>query len=240
MPESRVLVIRWNDDESAGYDDLIPGEWFSKEGRTSSLFHDLKGPRGDVCPAKCDLMVEGRFAELRYGGRNASFNQKQDVDTGALRIKFKDDDRLNVRHILWKDEDDGTDGGFVRTDADAEWIERDPLDAAEGGLRLAAHLHRERNRALVKRKIADVRAKSGRLACEACGFDFEEFYGSVGEGYCEVHHRAPLSEGGVRRTSLTDLAILCANCHRMIHRIDPLLDVQAFAGEHVRSSTRGR
>ena len=56
------------------------------------------------------------------------------------------------------------------------------------------------------------------LKCEVCGFDFEKVYGKLGAGYIEVHHKKPVSEGE-RITDLNnDLVMLCANCHRMIHR----------------------
>jgi len=51
-----------------------------------------------------------------------------------------------------------------------------------------------------------------------CGFDFGMTYGSVGQGYIEVHHVLPLHASGPVLTRLTDLVLLCSNCHRMIHR----------------------
>lgn len=57
--------------------------------------------------------------------------------------------------------------------------------------------------------------------CMACDFDFEVAYGSWGAGFCEVHHLSPLgqAQSEVRVTNpLYDLAVVCANCHRMIHR----------------------
>ena len=56
--------------------------------------------------------------------------------------------------------------------------------------------------------------------CEVCGFDFEEKYGEIGIDYIEVHHKKPLSEVGeeIEVDPKTDLACLCSNCHRMIHR----------------------
>jgi hypothetical protein len=39
----------------------------------------------------------------------------------------------------------------------------------------------------------------------------------------ECHHVVPLHVSGATTTKLADLAILCANCHRMIHRGDPWL-----------------
>jgi len=64
------------------------------------------------------------------------------------------------------------------------------------------------------------RLKYGSLACEACGFDFgREFTPSV--EYAEVHHVLPLADVvGSRPTRLEDLAVLCANCHRVAH-LDP-------------------
>ena len=59
------------------------------------------------------------------------------------------------------------------------------------------------------------------LECAACGFNFQEFYGDWGKGFIEVHHIQPLSENKGRETETnpeTDLAVLCANCHRMVHR----------------------
>ncbi|MFC5863815.1 HNH endonuclease [Acidicapsa dinghuensis] len=35
----------------------------------------------------------------------------------------------------------------------------------------------------------------------------------------EVHHVIPISEIGMTRTKLKDLALLCANCHRYVHRL---------------------
>jgi predicted HNH restriction endonuclease len=62
---------------------------------------------------------------------------------------------------------------------------------------------------------------TGSLVCEVsgCGFDFFRTYGELGREFAECHHRVPLSLlAGVRETRLEDLAIVCANCHRMLHR----------------------
>ena len=58
--------------------------------------------------------------------------------------------------------------------------------------------------------------------CEACGFDFEQTYGNLGKDFAECHHSKPVSElKPGEKTKLTDLRIVCANCHRMIHRVRP-------------------
>lgn len=97
----------------------------------------------------------------------------------------------------------------------------DDYSAPEGRLLMSRHKRRERNKGLRKKKIAAVLKQGGTLACEACGFDFEEVYGDRGSGYIECHHVVPLHEAGEGRTKLSDLALICANCHRMIHRSAP-------------------
>lgn len=104
-------------------------------------------------------------------------------------------------------------GGVGQAASAAEEIE-----AEEGGLVLKLHKRRERNRKLVKAKL-DAASAAGPLSCEVCSFDFQSAYGDLGEGYIEVHHLNPvhLLKPGMK-TRLDDLALLCANCHRMAHR----------------------
>lgn len=55
-------------------------------------------------------------------------------------------------------------------------------------------------------------------SCQACGFNFAEFYGDLGQDYIEVHHKRQMAEDKVRSTTVDDVDVLCANCHRMVHR----------------------
>ena len=99
------------------------------------------------------------------------------------------------------------------TDADD-----DIAEAPEGRLLTRMHRIRERNRELVKRKRDAVLRETGRLACEVCDFDFNARYGEHGRGFIEVHHLLPLyALAPGSRTRMHDLAVLCANCHRMVH-----------------------
>lgn len=95
--------------------------------------------------------------------------------------------------------------------------------AREGQLLELRHFARERNSGLRRRKIKAVLAKNGCLECEICKFDFERYYGVRGAGFAECHHVVPLHASGETTTSLTDLAVLCSNCHRIIHRRRPWL-----------------
>ncbi len=97
--------------------------------------------------------------------------------------------------------------------------------ASEGNARLVEHLRRERNRTLVLRKKNQTLRKHGRLSCECCGFNFQNFYGEPGRDFCEVHHTKPLADAVERTTPLDDLAVVCSNCHRIIHRKKPMITV---------------
>ncbi len=97
----------------------------------------------------------------------------------------------------------------------------------EGRLLLRLHKYRERDTGQVRKKKQNVLEKKGKLECEVCGFDYSEVYGSIGEGYIECHHKVPLhllQQGS--KTRLKDLALLCANCHRVIHRRKELISVE--------------
>lgn len=112
------------------------------------------------------------------------------------------------------------------------------VEVAEGRAKYVAHLRRERNRAVIEAKKAQALAKYSRLRCEVCGFDFGAFYGELGDGFCEVHHKIPLAAlDGKRVTTLADLAILCSNCHRVLHRHKPMPSVAELRAHIDRAKT---
>jgi len=87
--------------------------------------------------------------------------------------------------------------------------------AEEGAATLRTHLRRERSRSLVDRFKRELTS----FACAVCNFDFAETYGVLGNGFVEAHHKIPVAmlKPGAK-TKLEDLAAVCANCHRMLHR----------------------
>ncbi len=99
-----------------------------------------------------------------------------------------------------------------------------PSDTAafEGGITMRMVRHRRREGLLRAAKIEKFKRGHGnRLFCEVpgCGFDFEAGYGELGRDYAQIHHLLPLSDRSAPSlTRLGDLAIVCANCHAMIHR----------------------
>ncbi|UPK52247.1 HNH endonuclease [Bacillus sp. H8-1] len=96
----------------------------------------------------------------------------------------------------------------------------------EGKLELKQHLVRERNPEVIKLAKERFLKLRDNLFCEVCGFDFKEHYGNLGEGYIEGHHTKPVSEMAENeQTKVEDIALVCANCHRMLHRMRPWLSV---------------
>jgi 5-methylcytosine-specific restriction protein A len=103
------------------------------------------------------------------------------------------------------------------------------LEAPEGRILTRMHRQRERNRALVAAKKERALAGADGLRCEVCGFDFATTYGERGQGFMECHHLKPVETLGEHsRTKVTDLALVCANCHRMIHAKRPWLSLEAL------------
>ena len=95
----------------------------------------------------------------------------------------------------------------------------DKIEVNEGAVIYKLHKFRERDIKIIKKKKERELMRLGKLPCEACTFDFFQKYGELGYKYIECHHRTPLSEISTStKTTLTDLALVCSNCHRMLHR----------------------
>jgi 5-methylcytosine-specific restriction protein A len=83
------------------------------------------------------------------------------------------------------------------------------------------HFVKERNKSIVDKKKRSVLKQFGKLDCECCGFNFTSAYGDLGNDFIECHHIVPLSKLSIESTTeLKDLALVCSNCHRMVHRIE--------------------
>jgi hypothetical protein len=105
----------------------------------------------------------------------------------------------------------------------ADEAQGETLTALEGDPKQRLIWSRSRESSLRKAKLRDAsrRSPDGLLRCEVpgCGFCFEEVYGTVGADFAHVHHLNALAERDqAEETTLADLAVVCANCHAMIHR----------------------
>ncbi|HMG48853.1 MAG TPA: DUF3578 domain-containing protein [Allosphingosinicella sp.] len=73
-----------------------------------------------------------------------------------------------------------------------------------------------------------VKAALGTV-CMGCRADLGDRYGDVAKGLIDAHHLIPLSslgEGEIARFDpRKDFAVLCPNCHRVVHRMDDPSDI---------------
>jgi 5-methylcytosine-specific restriction protein A len=124
-----------------------------------------------------------------FGAGRARVRVAADLIRAALKLDVGAVDELEDRHVFAEDE--------ILT-----WL----------------HSYRERDPALRSRFIG-FRLKKGALQCEMCARKSSEFPDDLWSAAFEVHHVVPLSAGAGRYTSLKDLSLLWAICHRLLHRL---------------------
>ncbi|MDP7034866.1 MAG: HNH endonuclease [Planctomycetota bacterium] len=95
--------------------------------------------------------------------------------------------------------------------------------ANEGAILLRTHRIRDRKPQLREDKKLEVLQAQGVLICEVCHRSSQDLYPLLSDEEStrifEVHHKVPLSElKETVHTTTDDLALLCANCHRIVHR----------------------
>jgi 5-methylcytosine-specific restriction protein A len=114
----------------------------------------------------------------------------------------------------------------------------DDYEGREGKLLTRVHKYRERDSKIVKKKKVQVLKNKGKLECEGCGFNFRVNYGERGEGFIECHHIKPVSKiEKNEKTKLVDLVLLCSNCHRMVHRKKPWLNLEELTELIIKNNT---
>jgi 5-methylcytosine-specific restriction enzyme A len=86
---------------------------------------------------------------------------------------------------------------------------------SEGRLLTILHYRRERDPKL-RAKLLTLAGSA--LACSACGLTRPDLPRSLQEALFEAHHVLPLASGE-RTTKLKDLVLLCACCHRVVHKL---------------------
>jgi hypothetical protein len=96
----------------------------------------------------------------------------------------------------------------------------------EGKIVERRHKSRERNSELIESAKKIFWRTHGKLFCQICNFDFERIYGDLGRNFIEAHHTVPVSEMKEGHlTTIDEIAFVCSNCHRMLHRRRPWLNI---------------
>lgn len=178
-------------------------------------------------------------ADFRQGKPDSLRTSRAKIEFAAVPVSVQHDwsspaARLALRQhtlrMMLGDEDPASQamGEYLRSR-----FETDPLDGLadfsldssadapstlllEDYSRLRAHVRIERSETII-RAVKKLRGST----CEACGFNYEAAYGPLGRGFIEAHHLVSVaSRKGTRQVVdiRSDFIVLCANCHRMIHR----------------------
>lgn len=189
-----------------------------------------------------DAMGDGRTpTQFRNSMKNARDTFDILFDNGRIGWVDRDGQQPSLSrtflrvHEEWKERPDEELEKFVLAlqagmPVAADRITRSPEARTEGGEKVYISVRRERDPRLKE----DALAIHG-LDCMACGFNFERAYGPLGRGFIEVHHVVPLAEAGRSTTDpARDLIVLCANCHRMVHRRQGVCLSLEELREHVR------
>ena len=94
--------------------------------------------------------------------------------------------------------------------------------------KIVKHINKENEIIKTDPKLIKQLKKNSNYTCQACGLKYERIYGdySKKKDFIEAHHIEPKFKvkGAVQTNkkmsrSAKDFAMLCANCHRMIHRM---------------------
>lgn len=107
-----------------------------------------------------------------------------------------------------------------------ESVEEDEIGlGVEDLTKIRTHKSIERSSKIIKK----VKKLLG-YQCQACESDLTKIYGKIAENYIEAHHLKPihLDIGSKQTRDIKDFAVLCPNCHRMIHRSEYISDLAGF------------
>jgi 5-methylcytosine-specific restriction protein A len=116
-------------------------------------------------------------------------------------------------------------------EADDDIIRDAETDGVGGSLEQAKRYRQHR---AIERQQSHSRLVKKNLGtrCMGCSFELSELYGSVASGFIEAHHLIPLSNLHeneiIRFDPKKDFAVLCPNCHRVIHRMNDVSDLNGL------------
>ncbi|RVT86242.1 HNH endonuclease [Inhella crocodyli] len=220
---------------------VTQGHGNPKWGRDEVLLAlDLYLTLGDTIPGPSDNRVVALSEELRKLPIHADA-KKNDRFRNAAGVAFKLqnihqvatgkglDNFSSTDKAVWEDFGHKPDlvrqlatqiraqAGDASVAAEAATAEDDE-EFSEGRVLTAAHKVRERSPAL-RRKVLKARRAIGPLVCECCARPPLTADASIAEAEFECHHKLPLSQTNATKTKASDVALLCASCHRLIHRL---------------------
>jgi 5-methylcytosine-specific restriction enzyme A len=110
-------------------------------------------------------------------------------------------------------------------DAQADGLDENITIEQAKRYRLHKHIERRAGHARIVKQLLGTR-------CMGCNKEMEEVYGSLARGLIHAHHLAPLSSldmnQKIKLNPKKDFAVLCPNCHSVIHRMTDVSDLKGL------------
>lgn len=187
--------------------------------------------KDDVIYAKQGTSIVGKGKVTKKYGYNPGIVKQEEVRwEHFVKVKWDKDFRpfkLDLganQHIvlelseerLVKIQEMELDTNFVHDNID------EVVSVEEGKKYIAETIFRKRNHKLIEQKKVN-----SDYRCEVCGMRYENVYGEIGKDYIIAHHVDPIgSRHDDSKTTLDDIALVCSNCHNMLHRTNPPMRVK--------------
>lgn len=203
----------------------------SQQGSLNALAYNVK--KGDVIYVKDggELVSEGLvLSEYYYDDSRDVIDKYDDIWPHRIKVKWIDSFPilpiklgaeqhtlllLNEERITLIDRALKPFGDYRHINETRETYEEQILLYGEGQLFREEQYLRKRNRELIIKK-----KNTSNYTCEVCGLNFESKYGAIGRNFIEAHHLISIANGA-RVSSLDDIALVCPNCHAMLHKKNP-------------------
>ncbi len=222
-------------------------EGYLTEGDEYSVSEATALVKRGTCFVAYKIDKELHFAPSRFIGyvdnkldKHSASDEKNGRETNKVIIKILGtkplpNDKLNEKYLEYcnrlgiQPSEKGSFGAprkFWQLDIDQDFENNEDLtgEFPEGKIVERTHKARERNSQVISLAKEKFKKHNGRLFCQVCGFDFEKVYGDIGKDFIEGHHTIAVSEmTPEHKTKVEDIAMLCANCHRMVHKKRPWL-----------------
>ncbi|MFC6860382.1 MrcB family domain-containing protein [Zunongwangia atlantica] len=176
------------------------------------------------------LRAEDFRAKLDIGKTNlvekiqlhSSTKNAKHYEAGNIIAKFYSSDNLPNNEELRSDILKFLNYYENLTYSDTSFSEEPEYGFEKKQIRLHKRIERNSN---ISKKVKKIKG----YQCEACSMNFRDKYGELGDKYIEAHHLIPISTLGIGKFRVdykNDFAILCSNCHSMIHRLKDPSDLE--------------
>lgn len=191
---------------------LVLSEWFedehyNKPNETANYikvqFDHILDPQNDnILPLK---VLSEKFSTQHWSSQSSGISIRDDIvdELELLWLQYvSSNQKISESVIKYQNEIKHFEGTLIRLMVNK--YERDP----------------------VARELC---IKNYGYKCYVCGFDFENTYGDLGKDFIHVHHKKPVSMNQGKKYEIdpiNDLIPLCANCHSMVHRKNPPMDIE--------------